>query len=94
MADYRINVNTDTLRGFSEYINTFCKTIYMDCSELTTALQRLQMSMDDETAASMVDVVTRIDRILSNAGPELTSLSKRVDSYADFVERLKALASS
>ena len=94
MPDFQINVNTDTLRTFSEYIDSFCKTIYIDCSELTSALAKLQASMDDITVASMSDVVVRIDRILSDASPELESLSKRVTAYADFVDRLKTLASS
>ena len=73
-------------------VKTFKTQIGDDCIDLTDAMKRLQMSVDSYTVASMVDVVNRIDKILSNADPALRDLGKRVDDYADFVDRLKQIA--
>lgn len=93
MSDMRVNVNVDTLRTFSDEVKTFKDQIGADCLDLTEALERLRTSMDVYTIASMADTVKRIERILDDAEPLLKELGARVDAYADFVDRLKQIAS-
>lgn len=86
-----INVSVSELRRFSDYISAFKKNIDGDCSELESAAKALSSTVSADIYATISNMIKQINDILINEGPALDDLKAKVDNYADFVERLKAV---
>lgn len=87
-----INVNPEKLQTFAEYISNFSKNINRECIEISTATTRLAQSMSDEDVEDIRQMTSEVVRILNDSEPALKDLQQKVELYAEFVIRLKAIA--
>lgn len=87
-----INVDPKKLMDFATYVSDFSKKINTECSEISSATSRLAQTMDAEDVADIQRLTRDIVRILEDADPDLKELQEKVEGYANFVMRLKAIA--
>ncbi len=87
-----INVNPEKLLAFAEYVSNFSKNINRECTEISAATTRLAQSMSDEDVDGIRWMTLEVVRILNNSEPELKDLQQKVELYAEFVAKLKAIA--
>ena len=88
-----VNVSVDELRRFADYVSAFSKYIDDDCAELQSAILSLTATMDEESVENISTTVNQITKILTEQGPVLVKLEEQTRNYADFVTRLKGIAS-
>ena len=84
-----VEVSVDELRDFAEFISTFKYKIEGDCAELKSAVNKLAGTMDEDSIRQVYATYDSIIKLLDVKKHELTDLHKKVDDYADFVEKLK-----
>lgn len=87
-----INVDPKKLMDFAAYVSDFSKKINTECSEISSATSRLAQTMDAEDVADIQRLTRDIVKILEDADPSLKELQEKVEGYANFVMRLKAIA--
>lgn len=87
-----INVDPQKLLNFAAYVSDFSKKINTECSEISSATARLAQTMDAEDVADIQKLTRDIVGILEDADPDLRELREKVEAYANFVMRLKAIA--
>lgn len=87
-----INVDPSKLMSFAAYVSDFSKKINTECSEMNDATNRLAQTMDAEDVADIQRLTREIVRILEASDPDLKELQNKVEGYANFVMRLKAIA--
>lgn len=89
MAVDIIEVDIDTLRQNAKEVTTFIIGINHACKQLQSAWLRFESSITEEDTKGIESSVNLIQGILKNAVPDLELLSKRITSYADYVDEVK-----
>lgn len=87
-----INVDPNKLTDFAVYVSEFSRKINMECSEISMATARLAYTMDADDVADIQRLTREVVRILDDSSPALKELQEKVEAYANFVMRLKAIA--
>ena len=93
MGNY-VDVSSEELYHFAEYIENFSRLIDSDCEDLRAALSSLSSSMDSMSAMKIHLMVKQIEKTLTEEEPVLARLREKVLTYAQFIERLQEASRS
>lgn len=82
-----INVSTEKLRRFSEYIDNFQKNVLQYCNNLAAVIT--DVSSRNTDLEDVQEMMNQIKSLISNAAPNLDQLKRKVIDYAELVESIK-----
>lgn len=87
-----INVNPESLDNMASYISAFSNKVRTECVQIEMATAKLAQTMDSESVQNIETMIHHITMTVDDAQPILKELQKKVEAYAAFVRRLKAIA--
>ena len=89
MAD--VFASEKAVRDFAEFIGKFKEGVSGRCDILEAEAAKVLSTMDGDSGQCIRELVRQIKDILENGTPALNDLRGRVEIYADFLGRLKAI---